>query len=679
MKLEYMRLENWRSFYGENSIEFSTDKERNVTLIRAENGVGKTSLLAALNWCLFGILDKDEFENPNELVNDFAIQNDKIHTTKIEVEFSHNDETYKAARTFDQNTKQTGGIKVVTLQNGAEIPLGPSKDPDRLIESIIPKEMAPHFFFYGEKTTSNYTGIEGSRQFGKAVKSILGSTVANLAIGDLKKVYDEYAKQAAQNTNSEAVQLQEKIRQIKEDIIKQENNLLNQEKEEHEADKLIENLNRQLAGTQQIKEDQNRRASLELRLAKLVKAEDAQKTKSRGWIGKFGIPLLINDCGEEITKLLEQQETKKKIPGPYNENFVTGLLEDQMCVCGRPLNHGSMEEEKVKSLLKDASDETVVTRVIATTKTLGILNGKSSGAWEEHTNNGENLKNLVDEIAEVGSDLEEISEKLQNNEVTEIAEKEGALIRAKDKRKQAHSQQTGISVRINLLKRDQSDLEKREQELLSKSENAKRYVKRTQFTKDIIQRLSDRLEDEENYAKIMIKKRLDEIIKEFMRKNLTAVINKDYQLTLLDENKKPASKSTGENQLLGLAFTGAIAYFAKDREHEDSDILLSGTEAPLVIDSPFGHLDTTYRRGVSNFLPKLASQIILLVSSSQASSEVLEELGNKIGLQYYLERNEQDEAGDRQEENVKINGKSYDLTLYNQEITGTLIKEVENG
>lgn len=222
MKLEYMRLENWRSFYGENSIEFSTDKERNVTLIRAENGVGKTSLLAALNWCLFGILDKDEFENPNDLVNDFAIKNDKIHTTKVEVEFSHNDETYKAARTFDQNTKQTGGIKVVTLQNGAEIPLGPSKDPDRLIESIIPKEMAPHFFFYGEKTTSNYTGIEGSRQFGKAVKSILGSTVANLAIADLKKVYDEYAKQAAQNTNSEAVQVQEKIQKIKEEIIKEE-------------------------------------------------------------------------------------------------------------------------------------------------------------------------------------------------------------------------------------------------------------------------------------------------------------------------------------------------------------------------------------------------------------------------------------------------------------------------
>ena len=117
----------------------------------------------------------------------------------------------------------------------------------------------------------------------------------------------------------------------------------------------------------------------------------------------------------------------------------------------------------------------------------------------------------------------------------------------------------------------------------------------------------------------------------------------------------------------------------EDREHEDSDILLSGTEAPLVIDSPFGHLDKLYRRGVSSFLPKLASQIVLLVSSSQASSEVFEELENKIGLQYYLERNDENEATGRQQERVEINGKSYDMTLYSQEITGTLIKEVENG
>ena len=71
MKLEFMRLTNWRSFYGANELWFSTNDQKNVTLIRAENGVGKTSLLAALNWCFFKILPTiDEFENPDKIVND---------------------------------------------------------------------------------------------------------------------------------------------------------------------------------------------------------------------------------------------------------------------------------------------------------------------------------------------------------------------------------------------------------------------------------------------------------------------------------------------------------------------------------------------------------------------------------------------------------------------------------
>ena len=53
------------------------------------------------------------------------------------------------------------------------------------------------------------------------------------------------------------------------------------------------------------------------------------------------------------------------------------------------------------------------------------------------------------------------------------------------------------------------------------------------------------------------------------------------------------------NQLLGLAFTGAIAKFAKERQADVDDILLPGTVAPLVVDSPFGHLDPLYRRALS--------------------------------------------------------------------------------
>jgi DNA sulfur modification protein DndD len=52
--LERITLKDFRCFYGEQSIELSTDPARNVTLIHSENGVGKTTLLNALLWCFYG-------------------------------------------------------------------------------------------------------------------------------------------------------------------------------------------------------------------------------------------------------------------------------------------------------------------------------------------------------------------------------------------------------------------------------------------------------------------------------------------------------------------------------------------------------------------------------------------------------------------------------------------------
>jgi len=54
MILEKLILENFRQFRGRQEIFFSTIKERNVTLVHAENGFGKTALLNALLWGFYG-------------------------------------------------------------------------------------------------------------------------------------------------------------------------------------------------------------------------------------------------------------------------------------------------------------------------------------------------------------------------------------------------------------------------------------------------------------------------------------------------------------------------------------------------------------------------------------------------------------------------------------------------
>lgn len=676
MKIEFMRIENWRSFYGINEIIFSTDPEKNVTLVRAENGVGKTSLLAALNWCLFAILPPEEdFQNPKDLLNSSAIEIDNATRTKIELEFEHKGKKYKASRTYDQLHHRTNALRLVEIKDGGESPLSSSVNVDRFINSVLPKEMAPHFFFYGE-ATSRYADESGAQAFGSAVKNILGATVAGIALNDLERAFKDYQREASDNSSDEAIDVQKKIDEIEESEEPLKEQLEAAKVEEQAAEALVVEIDQQLLGSKQVREDQAKRDELNKRLESLRTRLSSEFNESQKWFDKFGTALLAKSFIEDVKNLIEQEDTRKKIPGPFNEKFVNDVLEDGECICGRAISPGSPEELHVKSLLDTATDEMMINRILSTNVALGRLEEKGRNGWNVLQKSNADRIRINEQISIAEAEVKEISNRLLNSEISSIAEKEETRKVAKARQRSSITKQATIE---NTLKENQRRIEalRREQDkLVRESLTAKRYVKRAQLAGALSARLKSRLTDEEMFARIEIKKKIDAIISAFMRKTLTVKIDQNYRVSVKNENGDNAALSKGEKQLLGLAFTGAIADYARDREGEEVDILLSGTDAPLVVDAPFGELDDRYRKAVTNFLPEMAPQVVLLLSSSQGTEEVLSELEGKIGSQYILSRFEKAASNGREVETLEVNGRVFNLTQYDQEFTGTQIQEV---
>lgn len=676
MKIEAITVENWRSFYGKHQIVLSTDPEKNVTLIRAENGSGKTNLLAALNWCLFAILPpSSDFGNPKNLLNDHAKLHDNATHVRVDLEFEHKGKVYKASRTYDQPNERTNALRLVEIRDGAETPMPSTTNADRFINAVLPREMAPHFFFYGE-ATSNYTNATGAQAFGAAVKNILGATAASMALSDLEKVFREYEKEAANSTPGDAINYQVQIDKIEDQKKELEDALVSAKTEEEAAEAVVEKIHKQLLGSEKVRDDQLRRDRLTSDLKSYKSRLDKSVAEGKRWFDQFGTSLLAQSFVFDVQDLLDKEDTRRKIPGDFNKKFVNEVLEDELCICGRPLKHGTEEEANVKSLLNTATDRTMVDRVMSTQAALGKLKAQAKMGWPTFTKSNEEQKRLQNSIEVTDTELEEISARLRTNDIKSIAEKEDARTSAKAKQRTAIEKQVQIINKQKDNERRVAQLRGDQSKLLRDSIAAQRYVKRVQVAGALVAELRRRLDDEELFARLEIKRKIDKIASEFMRKSFRVEIDRNYRVTVKNEHSNNAALSEGEKLLFGLAFTGAIAEFARDRQSEDVDILLSGTDAPLVIDAPFGDLDETYRAAVASFLPKMAPQVILLLSSSHTQGSVIDVIADKIDRQYVMRRFEQDEAGDRKIDSVSIDGKVIQLTQYGQEFTGTVVQEV---
>ncbi len=142
----------------------------------------------------------------------------------------------------------------------------------------------------------------------------------------------------------------------------------------------------------------------------------------------------------------------------------------------------------------------------------------------------------------------------------------------------------------------------------------------------------------ERAVKKHLQERISEVYSKFLRKGYTIQLTEDYELKVLNHYLKPVGMSQGERQITSLSFIGAIVDIAREQfnqEHKQS--FEEGGIYPLVMDSPFGALDSDHRKRISHGINKLADQVIVIVSTSQWRGEVEGQMEHLIGKEYNLD------------------------------------------
>ncbi|MBK1988911.1 AAA family ATPase [Sphaerospermopsis aphanizomenoides BCCUSP55] len=670
MKLTSIKLYNFRSFYGQTpEIVIASGDFRNTTIIHGNNGAGKTSLLNAFTWVLYEKFTA-AFAVVEQLVNKRAIseaeENQPVECW-VEIGWEHEGTRYRAKRTCrvykNPSTLEATKTKL-TIQYASDdgkwgFPIEPAEE---IINNILPASLHQYFFFDGERI-EEIVRSDKKAEIAEATETFLGVKVIDLAIRHLKEAKKTLDNDLAAIGDAETKQLlkeQNKLEKAIEKISQRQIEIKQELENQQTFKKDVSNRLRELTS---VKELQERRQNLETQ--KRSSYEELRKTKDalKKFISKQGYTVLLGETTGKFREIINDFKQRGDLTAGISKEFVSDLIQSGRCICGADLKEGSHGHFHVKSLLKKTGSSSIQETAIRMGAQVDDIDEQAKLFWENVDREQQRINQLRESISEVETELDKIQEILRKDPNEDISGLQKRLDDIEAKIDELNREQGANQQEISHLKADIDVLGK---QISKQKQNEERQIlaqRRITATQDAIERLIEVKSRQENQFRLQLEKRVQEIFAEISVTPYIPKITEKYELTLVENTtgiEAPVAASTGENQILSLSFIASIIDKVREWSEKRKIMMIPDSSSfPIVMDSPFGSLDANSRRHIAQTIPKLANQLVVLVTKTQWRVEVEEEIIDRIGREYVLTY--YSSKPDCEQEFIEVGGERYPL------------------
>ncbi|MDF7798521.1 AAA family ATPase [Pontiellaceae bacterium B1224] len=695
MKLVSLQMCNFRQFYGETPlIRFATDNQ-NVTVIHAENGAGKTALLNAFTWLLYDSHTKG-FGSPEEKVNKRALAEADIGSTVeawVKLSFEHNGTLYEIRR-------QSDAIKVSDtewslkpersaqlLYAGEDGQWLPEEKVTEAIGRILPKDLHTYFFFDGERIERIVMPTKKEKaDLAAATKKLLGVEVLDRAITHLNDARGALEKELKRIGDPETLLLldQKEAKESEQEDLESELDQLQTNVDGLiESKTEVENRLRALEGVQDLQKRRDQlNDDLDARKASLGQTQEKLKQA----IAKDGFAVFVEDVADDFRELIESLRKKGELPVGIKKRFVQDILDQASCICGRPLDAEDAPAARaaVEAWMQKAGSDDVEKAANEMGILIDSMQEKVPTFWDTISNAQSKEGTDRTEISEIEGELDDIKKKLEGSPREEVSSLQSRLSKLEEDITQTNKDIGATDVNIKGVSAEIAELQEKiaKHKGLEDQQNlANRRVNAAVDARDRIKQVYENLNER-------LRKKLEESINKYFHQisvsPYVAKLDSAYSLELFDESINvpiPVARSQGESQVLCLSFIAGFVDLAREWSAQRGENLAGpdSAEYPIVMDSPFGALDTTNRRHVTEHINRVADQVVMMVSSTQWRGEVSGASAGKVGKSYVLSyHTPNDDLDDKV--SVDLNGQMYDLVRKSpNEFEYTEVIEVEHG
>ena len=640
MLIKKLELENFRQYIGYQTIGFSTDREKNVTVLIGVNTSGKTTLVRAFEWVLYGT---NEFDD-KILLNKNVAENMQVGETKAVkgVLTIEHDSGTGTPITYVIERKQiytSTGTAVRANVSEAKIsyfqPDGQTKtilntDFNTNIERILPRRLSNYFFFGGERVGN----IATKSDIEESVQGLMGLDVLKNAMSHLKTVISKLKKSLDFSGDSRAIKMQNKLNGAvaREQECENELNTVTEQLEYYQSEKekyaALLRANEETAAAQKRREQlDNIIKSLEDRIARDKK--DLVSDFSRNSFAFFSLPIL-----KKTVEMLNSSEDETESVPEMTAASIDYILKRGVCICGTCISEGSAAE---KHLLCEKTKQPP--------ESIGSLVRRYREQAMDYISSSDNYYEAIESrIATLRADQRELGLRID-----ERASLDESLKGAKDvstleqqyqmserRVREFDKHKASLLETIGSCKKDISNYEKSLETLTKANQKNSRISLNIDYAQAVFDWVSDAYYSRESIVRGKLEEKVNANFGMMYHGSRTVAIDDKYRVKYIDVTTE---ESDGLKAVKSFAFVSGLVDLAKEALNSDSSKEANTTPQyyPLVMDAPFSNVDEIHIKNISAILSRSAEQVIIAVMQKdwEPAAEIMAPL---VGRSYRIEK-----------------------------------------
>lgn len=401
-------------------------------------------------------------------------------------------------------------------------------------------------------------------------------------------------------------------------------------------------LQQKLLELSEVEQLQRRRETLQAQEQELRDRLLASKKNVKRLISTRGYTVFLPSIAAKFREIVKEREQKGELPSDIKQTFVQDLLDRERCICGAELHDGTSHRKAVQAWLEKAGLAEVEAATYRVQAQVDELERQIPDFWREVDHEQAEIQQIKQKLGQIDDELDEIGGQLRQSSREDIRQLQIRLDSI-EHRIEDYTLEKGQNLERNArIEQEIKQFNKQLKERKLNQGKQKLAQKRIDAAQDAVDRLKQLKVNQDVLFREQLEAEIAQLYAEISFKPYVPRLSERYELSLIEPTgdlENGVGASTGENQILSLAFIGSI--IERVRQWNQAGLIMGPDSStfPVVMDSPFGSLDSVYRRQVAKLLPGLADQMIVMVTKTQWRTEVAEEMQARIGREYVLTYN----------------------------------------